>query len=335
VIIRDILKNEVKMRNPYCRIVLGMASMDTLISFGIFLTTWAIPIDGLDTDLQAPYRSGNTNTCIFQGMLLQFTLASNIYNLCLAIYYFLSITTKYSEEEMRKIERMMHAAALTFGFGTSIAGIPLKLYNSAGPWCWISSLPFSCGLSSESDPSTCLRGKYAYAYRIAFLYGPLWVIILSITIIMIRIACHVRKRERLVAQYRFSQRGRGHLTRQVARHGFLYVVALYISIGPGTLSRLFETFNYEPPFVLMLLSVIFAPSQGFFNCFIYFKPKYGFLGCHFGSRISSFFTKNVNIDLIDPTAMLRQQQLEDNNRSDSDSLDSAADMPEQKDKIFK
>merc|ERR1712183_342028 len=141
--------------------------------------------------------------------------------------------------------------------------------------------------------------------------------------------------ERSVAQYRFSEGGRGHLTRQIACHGFLYVVALYISIGPGTLSRLFETLNYEPPFVLMLLSVFFAPSQGFFNCLIYFKPKYGFLSCHCHSFISSLFSKNDNIDLIDPTSMLRQQQLEDNNRSNSDSLDSAADMPEQKEKIFK
>jgi len=324
VLIRDVLSSKKKRSNTYSRIMLGMTIIDILVSIAFILSTWAIPIDGVDTDIQAPYRSGNTSTCIIQGILVQLAIASNIYNLCLAIYFFLSVRTRCLEEEMKKYEKMMHLAALTFGFGTAIAGIPLKLYNSAGPWCWISSLPHSCGLTKKSDPSTCIRGKYAYAYRYAFFYFPLWIIILAITVIMTTMACHVRKVEKQTVRYSFSVETRNSLTSKVARQAFFYVIALYLTWGPGSVGRLLETFNVQTSFLGLLLATFLAPLQGFFNCLIYFMPKNNGIfckSCTFGKLMSTFSTHECDsdIDLMDPALMLRKQKEENNSQNDDDS----------------
>ena len=72
-----------------------------------------------------------------------------------------------SEPKLKYIEPIFHTIAISFGLGTSIAGIPLKLYNNANIWCWLAPLPTDCkdtrtyGIAN----ATCIRGDNAWIYR--------------------------------------------------------------------------------------------------------------------------------------------------------------------------
>ena len=109
------------------RALLGVSIIDILASSGWFLSTWAAPVGS-----NAVFAVGNTQSCTYQGFLLQVAIGAPMYNSMLALYYLLTINYGWTEQDLRRIEPYLHASVLTFAFGTGIILIPLNVYNHIG-----------------------------------------------------------------------------------------------------------------------------------------------------------------------------------------------------------
>ena len=171
------------------RALVGMSCVDVSASFAWWLSNWATPRD------TGGLARGNFASCQFQGFLLQLAVGAPLYNCSLSLYYMLVIRYNWTNEQLAKIERFVHAFILTFTIGTSIAGLPLTMYNRIDTVCWVVGKPADCGHSiatSINEDVPCERGDYAWIFGVFLFYFPLWVCVLLTIIAMSLIYRHVR-----------------------------------------------------------------------------------------------------------------------------------------------
>ena len=174
---------------------------------------------------------------------------------------------------------------LLFGVSTSIAGLALKLFNNANAWCWIAHHPPDCTESyrSPGGKGNCERGDNAGVYRWAFWYAPIWFVIFwamtSMTLIYWKVFSLDKKVEQYTKQYTkpaFTAEGSNNtqakrtaaeLTRQsrknsrkVANQGMFYDMSFLLTWIFPSVARGLQLAHKTPPFTLMFLFALFAPS---------------------------------------------------------------------------
>eukprot|EP00977_Amphora_coffeiformis_P029888 scaffold43308_cov176-Amphora_coffeaeformis.AAC.1 len=165
-----ILRDKSRRRLCYHRLLCGISMVDLSASFWMFMSTWPIPPSAGDNIVWAV---GNTLTCRVQGFMLQFGVTSPFYNASLAIYYFLVIVRGWKEDDIRKIEWLLHSFPLAWGLCSALTGLLLRVYGNANLWCW-----------STADYK---------AFRWVAYYGPLWCAIGLTTACCVAIYLHVRR----------------------------------------------------------------------------------------------------------------------------------------------
>mmetsp|Transcript_17701 Transcript_17701/g.36043 ORF Transcript_17701/g.36043 Transcript_17701/m.36043 type:complete len:332 (-) Transcript_17701:114-1109(-) len=285
-----------KLHRPYYRILLGMSFFDVFASASLGMSTWPIP-----RGTEGVYGAiGTTQTCTAQGFFAQLILVSPFYNLMLAWYYLLLGKNKPLSEEAiaSKYEKYMHAFAM-IPVLFAVMGLPLTLYNSADLWCWIAAYPPTCknkdGTHGPDWP--CERGENAWLFRWIIFFGPLWFVIIAITIIMIMLTRDVRREEKqaiaIQQQTRLrrpsfemvedvrreqhmqnsipprAQSARLERSKQMFHQAVFYVGVFYITYVFATLNRLAQLIGGDSVYAFMLLHSFLTPMQGFLNALVY------------------------------------------------------------------
>jgi len=284
-IIWDVLRSKTKRGHTYHQFVVALTICDLLIALGTFLSTWPIP----STEEGIWGASGTQQSCTAQGFFLQFTVTAPLYNGSLSLYYLLMITFNWSERRLKRMRIWVHVSILAFGIATSVAGLPLTLYNSANLWCWIASSPSGCVetiASASGQGTTCDRGDNANSvYRWAFYYVPLWVVIAFSTFAMLLTWLSLKEKgkqaetvlrtsfcnadsNRLLEKLRRKQR-----ERNVLFQCLFYLTAFYMTWVCPTALRVKQSTSGTPTYGLLLCVGIFLPLQGFFNMLVYLRPR--------------------------------------------------------------
>lgn len=192
--------------SAYYRLMLAMSTTDFIVSCAWFMTTWPIPSDATYEAMDLPPpgnvwgNSGTRQTCTAQAFFIQLGIITPFYNALLSAYYYLTIRREWKEEQFKtKVEYAGHVVTLGWGFGTSLYGLGMKLYNNSRVWCWIApfNYPVGCGTGVDKFgvPRTgikCERGTGALMYRWALYYGPLWVMIFLVAMFMSLVYLYVR-----------------------------------------------------------------------------------------------------------------------------------------------
>mmetsp|Transcript_33145 Transcript_33145/g.51393 ORF Transcript_33145/g.51393 Transcript_33145/m.51393 type:complete len:929 (-) Transcript_33145:105-2891(-) len=160
----------------YDRLIMGMSFSDLLSSFWMSMSSWPIPKSS-----GVLWAVGNQTTCNLQGFFTHGTVASPIYNASLSFYHLLVVRYKWKNHGLKKYEWCFHFLPIAWSVSTAIAGIPLELYNNANLWCFIASTP-------DGE-----RGQNASFFRMLFFYGPLYLMILIVTINTVVVVCYVQK----------------------------------------------------------------------------------------------------------------------------------------------
>mmetsp|Transcript_15475 Transcript_15475/g.32724 ORF Transcript_15475/g.32724 Transcript_15475/m.32724 type:complete len:336 (+) Transcript_15475:71-1078(+) len=289
-----------KLRRPYYRILLGMSCTDAITSLWLGLSTWPIP-----RGTEGVYgAAGNTQTCTAQGFFIQLMVLSPMYNFNLCIYYLLQGKYQFTEEYIAKrYEKYMHAIAIFICFGFAILGLPLNLYNNANLWCWIAAYPSSCeDNSGQPGDVPCERGQNAWLFRWLIFYGPVWLIILAVTGIMIMLTRSVKIEEKRIIEMRRGVRNTSqsldHLnssattdddkprpaaavaiasyetsryerSRQLFHQAVFYLGVFYLTWLFVTVNRMYQLITGSNNFALLVLHSIFGPLQGFLNFIVY------------------------------------------------------------------
>jgi hypothetical protein len=175
IIAAMVLKSKSSQQKTYHRLVLGISFADICSSSSYFMSTWPIP-----RETGILWAIGNTQTCAAQGFFLQAAVASPLYNVSLSIYFLLAVKQGRGEsKQVRRIEPLFHILPLLWGYGTAIAGLCLKIFNSANLWCWIADHP---GTNENTS-----------VYRWALFYGPLWLGVLTVTFNLVKLFLYVRR----------------------------------------------------------------------------------------------------------------------------------------------
>ena len=286
-IIWDVLRSKTKRGHTYHQFIVALSVCDLIIAVGTFLSTWPIPAPEQESAWRA---SGTQQTCTAQGFFLQFTITAPLYNGSLSLYYLLMITFNWGERRLKRMRLWVHVSILTFGLGTSVAGLFLTLYNSANLWCWIASAPSGCVetvASPAGQDTTCVRGDNANSvYRWAFYYIPLWIVIAFSTLAMLLTWSSLKEKgkqaenvlrmsfcnadsNRLLEKLRRKERERNVLIQCL-----FYLTAFYMTWVCPTALRVKQSTSGTPTFGLLLCVGIFLPLQGFLNCLVYLRPRF-------------------------------------------------------------
>jgi hypothetical protein len=179
VIIYIILPDKKRRSKTYHRLMLGISCCDLSASFWLGLSTWPIPEGG------ALWAVGNDTTCNVQGFFTQFGIASSFYNASLSFYYLLVVRYGWKESQLKGVERLFfHWIPLLWGLVSAITGLSIGVYGNASLWCWVSPL--------------------YQKFRWTAFYGPLWAMILIVTINSLLVFDHVRKIEIAAQRHRFQ-----------------------------------------------------------------------------------------------------------------------------------
>lgn len=157
-------------------------------------------------DLRGARRRVNYQYTSYHLSYFYVLLQAPLYNCSLSLYYVFVIKYNWTNARLAKIERYVHAFIITFAIGTSIAGLPLTMYNQIQTVCWVIGSPSECGNSSSKQSDVpCDRGDWAWLFGIILFYGPLWICVLLTIVAMTVIYLQVRRTFSRNKRYRFSQ----------------------------------------------------------------------------------------------------------------------------------
>jgi len=274
----DILRDRKKWHDSvYHRLMLGLSITDIFGSFAKGLGTWPIPAGTPDV----VGAVGNTATCTAQGAIQQIIVGSHVYNGCLAVYYLLVVKFGIRGRRLKIAETCMHVLCLSLSIITPIVGLVLDLFHNAVLWCWISPSP---------DPDA--PDNHYMFYRMAFWYVWVWAANFASMVSMFVIYCHVRKTAKKTyrsssfhgssdfmknAKKSAAKRRRSTVAtrnaQKVATQGLLYVCAFWLTLLPASVARWMQMAGANPPIQLFFVAALVVPLQGFWNCFIYMRPR--------------------------------------------------------------
>jgi len=300
-IIVILLRSPKNLKSTYRRLVFGMSCMDILHSLSYVLSGWPLPADADDSPVH--YAIGNIATCNIQGFM-NYTgcMGSVLYDCMLSIYFLMVVVYSKREEFFQKIiEPIFHAVSILVPTAIGIFLMATTHFNPSGNICWVAPKPSGCGNRKGSDIE-CVRGKHALSYRWYFQGYPLILCMIIVITCMLCLSYSIRKQLKKMNKYGASQfaanvekkrresiravpsqpginlRNRKKTMNasskskaekeQTFKQAILYVSALLVTFLFAFIWNIVRTY-----WVLYFLEMTFVPLLGFFNFFIFIRPR--------------------------------------------------------------
>ena len=285
-IVFEVLSDAKKRRRVYHRIMCGMSCFDIIGSVCYFLGRWPMPPDGLE-GFGLSGGVGTDATCTAQAFFGQAVVGTVTYNAVLAVQYYLIVNRSLSETTIaKKYERSMHAIPFAMWITTGIIGLAFDSLNPAFFNCWIAPVPINCAAAGEipDERPPCERGYYAPVLQWAIFYGPIWALIIIVTIIMANVYASVRKLEKNNSKYVYAgsqqtstnkkAQSSAKKSRMVAKQGLWYLLPFYATWVFPVATEITEMITAKYFDQMVILVAFFLPFQGALNFIIYMRPRF-------------------------------------------------------------
>ena len=253
----DIIKSGNIKKQCRMRILTGVSFFDIISSISLFMGPWPTEEDyrGLDA-------YGNYYTCQAQGFFTSFLCGSALYNLCLAIVYYLIVKHGKTENWLRSnVEPWMHIGCICYNIGLAVA-----------------MLPFGFDAYNNSDTFGCAPSDKVHIVVGIFMYYAILLVIGLITILMILLYRSVKQNERKVQRYSTSASMRNlcKQSRSIAYQCFAFSGSFYVVYIPFIAHFFIESSSNHDDYdqyVLTIFIHLLLPLQGFLNTLVYFRPR--------------------------------------------------------------
>jgi len=240
---------------PYDRVILGLSNFDIVSSI-----TWAIWPFFRPSETELVWAIGNLATCQAYAFLVQLSFSAWWYNCILSYYFLLTVLSQVHQKNfVQKCEVWLHLSVLFFPV-TAITGLIRGWYGET-----------SC---FYTDPNITV---VVVLIPIAFTYLSL-IINYSVIYAVVRRSLRPSEHGAHGASLTSKQK---RLKREAATLMILYVTCFFVTASPSIVKELlYAYFGYTPDnagtlhTLVKIFEAIFLPLQGFFNFFIYIKPKY-------------------------------------------------------------
>lgn len=276
--------------------MLGMASGDIFQSIYLGLSSLPAPRDS-----GVLYAIGNQTTCNIQGFIGMFGTTSTCYYCCgLSGYFLLAIKFGVAEEKLTKYyEPLVHGIAILVPLVSVIFVQIHSGFYTSGNQCWIAAKPLMC---TQLENVECVSGSDFNVLRWAIVGGPIIgcfcivttnMLIIFWTLLFQNASPHIsigsplnqetgnnndERRPSVVELYQESKRKKKSSRAERDRkqgmvQAILYILAFIICYFFAFLYQAMTGLNKSIPFVYFILSKVFTPLQGFFNFFIFVRPR--------------------------------------------------------------
>mmetsp|Transcript_37384 Transcript_37384/g.63633 ORF Transcript_37384/g.63633 Transcript_37384/m.63633 type:complete len:397 (-) Transcript_37384:428-1618(-) len=202
IILNKVLRSPKRRRHPMHRIMVGLSVADILSGISFFGSTWPIPRGTVsrfaeEGTQQLIYGAvGTERSCDMAGFFCQMQVASPLLNATLATYYLLTVRYSWRTERIQKIEWIFFAVPFGFALFTSIFVVAANLIGHVEWTCWI--LPAE--LSVEGAKLTSIQQNFR-TIQWLFLFAPVWVCIVYVSIIFVLLYIDMRNSERTMLKY--------------------------------------------------------------------------------------------------------------------------------------
>ncbi|GFH50174.1 hypothetical protein CTEN210_06650 [Chaetoceros tenuissimus] len=257
MIISSVFRSEDKRQHIQQRLVAVMSVVDVIAMTSWFFTFVFMPSP---SKMNLPVTLGNEASCDVLAFILQFNIASAMYNASLSLYYLLIIKYNWRQTKIANIEKYLHAVPLSWGIITAIIIVALNVTDDSNWVCWISP-------DDAKDPTL------AKALIVAFYYGPLWLCFLFLGHNMYQVYKKVKETEERASKWRVGGDALKH-TKSVARQNFLYALSFIVCWIVPSFARLALVCGADVPKWVNVMSGSLIPFQGFFNSMVYFRIRY-------------------------------------------------------------
>ncbi|KAL7580411.1 hypothetical protein ACA910_004433 [Epithemia clementina (nom. ined.)] len=285
----------------FLQILMGMSILDICSSSMYIVGSWAIPPENASDTVFQP--RGTDTFCTVQGALFQACEpAIPLYNLSLAVYYFLSINChSWTPAKLQQYAWAFHVCPVLFGFSTAIFGVAANQFHPNEFWCWFAG-------TEESD-----------LLKFLLYYGPLWTAFATVVTLFVLIHRHVRNQEKVSQRYLFEhylaaaaekvdtessdtstrtlshsfkamrnslsirqsqrtaqveeKRAASRLSRPIFIQGLMFSFAFLVAFMFPTVARSQQLHKENVKFSILFCMSLLLPLQGFMNCLVYFKRE--------------------------------------------------------------
>ena len=294
------------LKSPYSRIIFGLSIANIMQAAAILVSPLAAPSD-------TPFSSwamGTTATCELAGFFLYVGgTAVPFYILFLSYYFLKKVKNKLTPQEFAdKYEFKIHALIWFFTIAGGCVGVARKDFNPSkgGLLCRVIDNPVDCSTNPETE---CIRGQHAPTDAILITVIPFLLAFFMLIVNFSRLTIYVYSEERKMrlssrrsadsdsrwerfksvifcdSSGRQATRDRGQpqqdqdqtrnqsLAMQSLVQSSLYIFAYFIAYFIPVLSYIFSVIGKPRPLWMFWGASIVWPLGGFFNIFIYNRPK--------------------------------------------------------------
>jgi hypothetical protein len=142
------------------------------------------------------------------------------YNTSLAV-----INKGWKEDRVRRVEIWLHVFSNSFWLITGVVGIIFEIFSNAALFnCWVAPSLYDCHQTGEP----CVQGSIPDVFQWAFDYGPIFVLIVAVTYLMVLVYIGVLRIEKKCEKYVFGRENsqdkkKRERSKQVATHGMWVV----------------------------------------------------------------------------------------------------------------
>jgi len=205
-----------------------------------------------------PGSMGNSATCVSQGFAYVFSLGAPGYNAMLCMYYMLVIRLEFSDVRTQKLEPLLHMYAIVPPLALAIYSAVRDLYEPRVGFCFI---------------------KESIALKLLSSIVALDAIIMISSMFIVSRA--IRKTELAMRRYDFGPRRsmtrrqrRSESNEELYKQSIWYAIAaLLTNMLPAMERLIFSVAGARNYITFLLLTNIFLPLQGFWNFFIFIRPR--------------------------------------------------------------
>merc|ERR1712038_222883 len=286
-----------RSESTFHRLMLGLSISDLLSSFfPFFLSTWPMPQGYLK------YAVGSVTSCDVVGFFFAFTcFTCPIYNCSLATYFLVRLKYNWQDCQIKAMEKWLHIIPWLVGMVPAVVGLVMKAFGPLNFHCGVTpSYPIDCDKPESSIE--CKRGGTIF-YNIfnlltfvnslltmGYVFVTMFIVYRAIRTIedsvkrysmtqyrrrpsTLSLQEHQRTKDGnkrpslLLRQHRGSQENRR--SSRILEQGILYSTILIVVHLFPCMQFFYYLATGERSYVILVLTYIFHPIQGFYNAVIY------------------------------------------------------------------
>jgi len=259
------------------RIIFGVSLYDLLYSFTVWIL-FSFPMR-TGTSLGS---MGNITTCTIQGFFAQVAIIGSVsFNVSLSICYVLIVTYGWNSTRLMKMQHAFLTAPVLLSVILAIPPLFDNSYNFNVFNCQIAPHPFLCD-PTEGDPampSYCERGRNSKIFVTMSLVVTFSAGIINV-VSMIALYRFVLQQETRSNRHVFDgnedRSAQNTYSKRVAVQGVFYFIAFALAWWDYYFYFIYVMIYPTSPIPIWCnyTTVVFVPLQGFFNAFVYLRPRY-------------------------------------------------------------